>query len=86
VLGIIGALLIVLARDGRQRLAKTLPDKALTPQTPRMIRLETERLLLRDHEPQDLEPFCEIESDPEYRQPRPVHPREELERSFLAMV
>ena len=31
-----------------------------------MVRLETERLLLRDHEPQDLEPFCEIESDPEF--------------------
>ena len=47
-----------------------------------MVRLETERLLFRDHEPQDLEPFCEIESDPEYRWPQPVHPRAELERSF----
>jgi len=47
-----------------------------------MVRVETERLLLRDHEPQDLESFCEIESDPEYRWPQPVHPRAELERSF----
>jgi ribosomal-protein-alanine N-acetyltransferase len=39
-------------------------------------------LLLRDHEPDDLEPFCEMESDPEYRRPQPVHPRAELERSF----
>jgi ribosomal-protein-alanine N-acetyltransferase len=47
-----------------------------------VIRLETARLLLRDHEPDDLEPFCEMESDPEYRRPQPVHPRAELERSF----
>src|SRR5687767_13796974 len=47
-----------------------------------MIRLETTRLLLRDHEPDDLEPFCEMESDPVYRSPQPVHPRAELERSF----
>jgi ribosomal-protein-alanine N-acetyltransferase len=47
-----------------------------------MIRLETARLVLRDHEPDDLEPFCEMESDPEYRRPQPVHPRTELERSF----
>ncbi len=47
-----------------------------------MKSIETERLLLRDHELQDLEPFCEIESDPEYRWPQPVHPRVELERSF----
>jgi ribosomal-protein-alanine N-acetyltransferase len=47
-----------------------------------MVRLETERLLLRDHEPQDLEPYCAIESDPEYRWPQQVHPRAELERSF----
>jgi RimJ/RimL family protein N-acetyltransferase len=45
-------------------------------------RLETERLLLRDHELQDLERFCEIESDPDYRWPQQVHPRAELERSF----
>lgn len=47
-----------------------------------MLRLETERLLLFDHEPKDLESFCEIESDPQYRWPQPVHPRAELERSF----
>src|SRR5688572_26034614 len=44
--------------------------------------LETERLLFRLHQESDLEPFCEIESDPEYRWPQPVHPRAELERSF----
>jgi RimJ/RimL family protein N-acetyltransferase len=47
-----------------------------------MIQLETERLLFRDHEPQDLEPYCEMESDPEYRWPQLPHPRAELERSF----
>jgi len=47
-----------------------------------MVKLETERLLLRDHEPQDLAAFCEIESDPKYRWPQAVHPRTELERSF----
>lgn len=47
-----------------------------------MVRLETERLLLRDHELQDLESFREIESDPVYRRPQPVHSRAELERSF----
>lgn len=47
-----------------------------------MVRLESARLLFRDHEPDDLEPFCAIESDPMYRAPQPVHPRPELERSF----
>ena len=47
-----------------------------------MIRLETPRLILRDHEPRDLEPYCAMESDAEYRGPQPVHPRETLERSF----
>ena len=47
-----------------------------------MIKLETKRLLLRDHEEADLEPYCEMESDPEYRSPQNVHPRSELERSF----
>ncbi len=47
-----------------------------------MVRLETERLLLRDREPGDLAPFCEIESDPEYRRPQQVHPRSALERRF----
>jgi [ribosomal protein S5]-alanine N-acetyltransferase len=48
-----------------------------------MVKLETDRLLFRNHEPGDQEPFCEIESDPRYRWPNPVHPRAELERSFL---
>ncbi|MBX3441448.1 MAG: GNAT family N-acetyltransferase [Planctomyces sp.] len=47
-----------------------------------MTKLETERLLFRDHELADLEPFCEMESDPAYRFPQAVHPRIELERSF----
>jgi [ribosomal protein S5]-alanine N-acetyltransferase len=48
----------------------------------RVIRLQTDRLVLRDHEPEDLEPYCEMESDQIYRGPQPVHPRRELERSF----
>lgn len=47
-----------------------------------MIRLETNRLLFRDHEPSDLDAYCAMESDPEYRYPQPVHPRSELERRF----
>lgn len=47
-----------------------------------MVWLETERLLFRDHEAGDLAPYCAIESDPLYRGSQPVHPREELERSF----
>ncbi len=49
-----------------------------------MIILETERLLFRHHEPDDLDPFCEMEADPEFRRlsggsPRP---REEAEQRF----
>ena len=47
-----------------------------------MVRLETERLLFRDHEPGDLEAYCAMESDSLYRAPQIVHPRAELERSF----
>jgi [ribosomal protein S5]-alanine N-acetyltransferase len=47
-----------------------------------MTRLETKRLLFRDHEPADLEPYCAMESDAQYRFPQRVHPRAELERSF----
>lgn len=32
-----------------------------------MIVLETERLLFRDHGPEDLERFCAMEADPEVR-------------------
>lgn len=32
-----------------------------------MILLETERLVFRDHEPDDLESFCDMEADPEVR-------------------
>ena len=32
-----------------------------------MIVLETERLLFRDHEPRDLEPYCAMEADAEVR-------------------
>lgn len=34
----------------------------------------------------DLEPYCEMESDPVYRSPQRVHPRTELERSFRESV
>jgi ribosomal-protein-alanine N-acetyltransferase len=44
--------------------------------------LETERLLFRLHQESDREPYCEMESDAEYRWPQVVHPRDELERSF----
>jgi RimJ/RimL family protein N-acetyltransferase len=47
-----------------------------------MTDFETERLRFRQHQEADLEPFCEMESDPEYRRPQQVHPRAELERSF----
>jgi RimJ/RimL family protein N-acetyltransferase len=47
-----------------------------------MVWLETERLLFRDHLPDDLEAYCAMESDPLYRAPQIVHPRAELERSF----
>jgi RimJ/RimL family protein N-acetyltransferase len=47
-----------------------------------MTILEIERLLFRNHEEADLEPFCEMEADVEYRWPQKVHPRSELERSF----
>ncbi len=48
--------------------------------------LETERLLFRNHIGADLEPYCAMESDPEYRSPQQVHPRSELERSFRESV
>jgi len=46
------------------------------------VRLESARLIFRDHEPGDLEPYCEMESDQVYRAHQKVRPREELERSF----
>jgi RimJ/RimL family protein N-acetyltransferase len=47
-----------------------------------MIRLETERLLFRDHEESDLEPFCAMETDPLYRHPRPPRALAEAESIF----
>ena len=47
-----------------------------------MIHFESKRLLFRDHVPGDLEPYCEMESDAEYRSPQIVHPRAKLERAF----
>jgi ribosomal-protein-alanine N-acetyltransferase len=49
-----------------------------------MIILETERLLFRDHEEADLEPYCEMMADPEFRRlcGGPPLPREEAEKSF----
>ena len=51
-----------------------------------MVRLETARLIFRDHEPRDLEAYCELESDPVYRSPQPVYPRAELERGYREAV
>ena len=49
-----------------------------------MIVLETERLLFREHEPDDLEPFCAMEADAEVRRWVGGRPRtrEEAERKF----
>jgi len=49
-----------------------------------LIVLETERLLLRDHEPQDLDAFCAMEMDPEVRRFVGGRPRtrEEAEERF----
>jgi ribosomal-protein-alanine N-acetyltransferase len=56
-----------------------------------MIVLETERLLFRDHLAEDLEPFCELEADPEVRRfvggsPRTRERAEEKFRDFLLPV
>jgi RimJ/RimL family protein N-acetyltransferase len=53
-----------------------------------MIILETERLLFRHHEEADLEPYCEMEADPEVRRLSggPVYPREKVERGFREVV
>ena len=47
-----------------------------------MVILESARLLFRNHAAEDLEPYCEMESDAEYRWPQRVQSRDELERSF----
>jgi RimJ/RimL family protein N-acetyltransferase len=49
-----------------------------------VIVLETERLLFREHEPDDLEPFCAMEADAEVRRWVGGRPRtrEEAERKF----
>ena len=47
-----------------------------------MVSLESKRLVFRNHEPEDLEPYCEMESDRIYRAHQRVHAREELERGF----
>ena len=54
--------------------------------TSTMILLETERLLFRQHVADDLQPYCEMESDAIYRSPQRVHPRSELERSLWEAV
>ena len=51
-----------------------------------VIYLETERLFFRDHQPDDLEAYCAMESDPVYRSPQVVHPRAEIERSFREAI
>jgi [ribosomal protein S5]-alanine N-acetyltransferase len=53
-----------------------------------MILLETERLLLRHHIAADLDAYCEMMADPEFRRlsgGRPL-PREEAERNFRGKV
>jgi [ribosomal protein S5]-alanine N-acetyltransferase len=53
-----------------------------------MIVLETERLVFREHEEADLDAYCEMMADPEFRRfsgGRPL-PREEAEKSFRAIV
>lgn len=47
-----------------------------------MIILETERLLFRDHEEEDREPYCAMEMDAEYRHPQRPRTREEAESTF----
>jgi ribosomal-protein-alanine N-acetyltransferase len=49
-----------------------------------MIVLETERLLFRDHEEGDLDDYCEMMADPEFRRLSGGLPlsREEAEKSF----
>ncbi len=49
-----------------------------------MIVLETERLLFRDHSMEDLEPYCAIEADAEFRRYVGGRPRsrEEAEEKF----
>ena len=49
-----------------------------------MILLETEHLLFRHHEEADLDAFCAMEADPEYRRLCGGKPRtrEEAERRF----
>ena len=47
-----------------------------------MTKLESDRLVFRDHEPADLDAFCAMESDALYRAPQKVYPRVELERRF----
>jgi ribosomal-protein-alanine N-acetyltransferase len=51
-----------------------------------MIVLESERLLFRDHEPADLDAFCDMEADPEVRRYVGGAPRtrEVAERKFQA--
>jgi ribosomal-protein-alanine N-acetyltransferase len=49
-----------------------------------VIVLESERLLFRDHEPADLDPYCELDADPEMRRyiGGAPPPRDAAERKF----
>src|SRR5947209_17041690 len=53
-----------------------------------MIILETERLLFRGHEEEDLEAYCEMMADPEFRRLSGGSPlsREEAETSLRSMI
>lgn len=47
-----------------------------------MIVLETERLILRDHIPEDHDAYCAMEAEADYRLPPALHTREIIENSF----
>ena len=54
-----------------------------------MIRLETDRLMLRDYTPGDFEAYCRLKMDPEtmyYLQDIQLHSAEEAERDFAAVL
>src|SRR3989442_1751621 len=60
------------------------PALVVSLETPSMIILETARLLFRHHEEADLDAYCEMMADPEFRRLSgglPL-PREEAEKSF----
>src|SRR5262249_32944054 len=65
--------------EAEPRPAPTRPGRS-----PCMIVLETERLLFRDHQEEDLDAYCEMMAEPEFRRLSGGLPlsREEAEKSF----